>query len=114
MNIKGLFDYDRLKLAKDNLETEIVMAKITATELTKENDDLHQQNLDLQQEILQLKKDLQKLKEDNKVKWHFSMIQTNQGLVAGWIPTDGSTVEIISRYPAIFPEYTQTKQVPER
>lgn len=113
MNIKGLFEYDSLKLAKDNLEAELLMAKITATELTKQNDDLNAKILAQDKEIESLTRENEALKKDCKVKWHYTELHTSQGSISGWVPIDGTTLSIMKSYPAIFPEYTQEKKVPE-
>lgn len=113
MNIKGLFDYDRVLLAKDNLESELLMAKITATELTKQNDVLHNKILDLSREKWELKHELEKVKNANKVKWQYINAYTSQGTIAGWIPVEGSAQDILGKYPACFPDYMQEKKVPE-
>ena len=113
MNIKGLWDYDRVLLAKDNLEAELLMAKITATELTKANDILHTKILDLSKEKWELKRELEKLKNANKVKWQYITAYTSKGMIAGWIPVEGTAQDILDKYPACFPEYMQSKKVPE-
>ena len=109
MNIKGLFDYDKMKLAKDNLESELKMAKDTATELTKQNDYLHAKILELDSKITDLKRELKKVKNANKVKWQY----VYNGPVSGWVPTDGTSQEILKKYPVFFNEYAEAKQVPK-
>lgn len=113
MNIKGLFDYDKIKLAKDNLESELLMAKITATELTKENDELHSKVLDLTREVTELKHKLNIVKKNNEMRWEYVMIHTMEGSLACWLPTCGTAKEIVSKYPAVFPEFLTKKRVPE-
>lgn len=113
MNIKGLFDYDRVLMAKDNLEAELLMAKLTATELTKENDELHRQNLEQQQEIFELKHKLEKLEQENTVKWHYSVINVKNGIIPCWVPSNGTARQIMSKYPVVLPVPMSAKQVPE-
>ena len=113
MNIKGLFDYDKMKLAKDNLESELLMAKDTATELTKQNDYLHAKILELDSEITDLKRELEKAKKENKLKWRYTHFYTKNGVLGVWVPTNGTPLQIITKYPAVFPEYMVEKKVPE-
>ena len=113
MNIKGLFDYDKVLLAKNNLEAELKAAKDTATELTKQNDDLHYKLLDLSREVTELKHKLSNMKPTNELRWEYVMIHTREGSLACWLPTNGTAKEILSKYPAIFPEFVARKRVPE-
>lgn len=113
MNIKGLFEYDKLKLAKDNLEAELKAAKETDTELTKENDELHSKVLILTKEITDLKNKLGNMQPANEMRWEYVMIHTTEGSLACWLPTNGTAKEILSKYPAIFPEFVTKKRVPE-
>lgn len=116
MNLKGLFDYDRVKLAKDNLESELLMAKLTATELTKENDELHTKVLELSREITDLQHELSVAKAhkaSKEMRWEYVIANTIEGTLSCWLPTNGTAKELLHKYPAIFPEFLHEKRVPE-
>ena len=85
MNIKGLFEYDSLKLAKDNLEAELLMAKITATELTKQNDDLNAKILAQDKEIESLTRENEALKKrlQSKVALYRALYQSRFNILVG-------------------------------
>ena len=108
-NIKGLFEYDSLKLAKDNLEAELLMAKITATELTKQNDDLNAKILAQDKEIESLTRENEAMKKACKVKWRY----INEDSFTGWIPVEGTLPQILSKCPLPVLVYGKEKQAPE-
>ena len=62
----------------------------------------------LHKEIDQLKK------EAGEPKWGYHEITDSTGIrVAGWIPIEGTAYQILSKTPAMFPQFCK-KQVPEK
>lgn len=108
-NIKGLWNYDRMKVAKDDLESELLMAKKTATELTKENSYLKDKLLARDSEIKSLIIENEAMKKACKVKWRY----INEDSFTGWIPVEGTLPQILSKCPLPVLVYGKEKQAPE-
>ena len=47
--------------------------------------------------------------------WGYHEMMTTDGIrIAGWIPIEGTAYQILSKTPAIFPQFCKEKQVPEK
>ena len=63
----------------------------------------------LYKEIDQLKK------EAGEPKWGYHEITDSAGIrVAGWIPVEGTAYQILSKTPAMFPQFCHEKSIPEK
>lgn len=48
-------------------------------------------------------------------KWGYHEMMTTDGIrIAGWIPIEGTAYQILSKTPAMFPQFCKEKQVPEK
>lgn len=53
--------------------------------------------------------------EVSQPKWGYHEMLTADGIrIAGWIPIEGTAYQILSKTPAIFPQFCKEKQVPEK
>lgn len=122
MNISGLWKYDELKKQYNAVTAELDAVKKTATQLTNENNDLKRELDMLDDEgrkyrratleaSIKLDKAEARIKElEAKVsqpKWCYH-------LNLGWIPVEGTAYQILSKTPAVFPQFCKEKRVPEK
>lgn len=122
MNISGLWKYDELKKQYNAVTAELDAVKKTATQLTNENNDLKRELDMLDDEgrkyrratleaSIKLDKAEARIKElEAKVsqpKWCYH-------LNLGWIPIEGTAYQILSKTPAMFPQFCKEKRVPEK
>ena len=48
-------------------------------------------------------------------KWGYHEMMTTDGIrIAGWIPIEGTAYQILSKTPAVFPQFCKEKRVPEK
>lgn len=53
--------------------------------------------------------------EVSQPKWGYHEMMTTDGIrIAGWIPVEGTAYQILSKTPAIFPQFCKEKRVPEK
>lgn len=53
--------------------------------------------------------------EVSQPKWGYHEMLTADGIrIAGWIPIEGTAYQILSKTPAMFPQFCKEKQVPEK
>ena len=66
--------------------------------------------------IEQLHKEIDQLKKEaGELKWGYHEMLTADGIrIAGWIPIEGTAYQILSKTPAMFPQFCKEKQVPEK
>lgn len=130
MNIYGLWKYDELKKQYNAVAAELDAVKKTATQLTNENNDLKRELDKLDDEgrkyrratleaSIKLDKAEARIKElEAKVsqpKWGYHEMLTADGIrIAGWIPIEGTAYQILSKTPAMFPQFCKEKRVPEK
>ena len=133
MNISGLWKYDELKKPYNAVAAELDAVKKTATQLTNENNDLKRELDMLDDEgrkyrratleaSIKLDKAEARIKElealEAKVsqpKWGYHEMLTADGIrIAGWIPIEGTAYQILSKTPAMFPQFCKEKRVPEK
>ena len=141
MDISGLWKYDELKKQYNAVAAELDTVKKTATQLTNENIDLKREldQLDndytadyekllgevqkYQGETIEASWELEKaearIKEleakASEPKWGYHEMLTADGIrIAGWIPIEGTAYQILSKTPAMFPQFCKEKQVPEK
>lgn len=130
MNISGLWKYDELKKQYNAVTAELDAVKKTATQLTNENNDLKRELDMLDDEgrkyrratleaSIKLDKAEARIKElEAKVsqpKWGYHEMLTADGIrIAGWIPIEGTAYQILSKTPAMFPQFCKEKRVPEK
>jgi hypothetical protein len=133
MNISGLWKYDELKKQYNAVAAELDAVKKTATQLTNENNDLKRELDMLDDEgrkyrratleaSIKLDKAEARIKElealEAKVsqpKWGYHEMLTADGIrIAGWIPIEGTAYQILSKTPAMFPQFCKEKRVPEK
>lgn len=130
MNISGLWKYDELKKQYNAVAAELDAVKKTATQLTNENNDLKREVDILDDEgrkyrratleaSIKLDKAEARIKElETKVsqpKWGYHEMLTADGIrIAGWIPIEGTAYQILSKTPAMFPQFCKEKRVPEK
>ncbi len=51
----------------------------------------------------------------SEIKWGYHEMMTTDGIrIAGWIPIEGTAYQILSKTPAMFPQFCKEKQVPEK
>lgn len=130
MNISGLWKYSELKKQYNAVAAELDAVKKTATQLTNENNDLKRELDMLDDEgrkyrratleaSIKLDKAEARIKElEAKVsqpKWGYHEMLTADGIrIAGWIPIEGTAYQILSKTPAMFPQFCKEKRVPEK
>lgn len=122
MDITGIWKYDELKKQYNAVAAELDAVKKTATQLTNENNDLKREVDILDDEgrkyrratleaSIKLDKAEARIKElEAKVsepKWCYH-------LNLGWIPIEGTAYQILSKTPAMFPQFCKEKRVPEK
>lgn len=130
MNISGLWKYDELKKQYNAVAAELDAVKKTATQLTNENNDLKRELDILDDEgrkyrratleaSIKLDKAEARIKEleaeVSQPKWGYHEMLTADGIrIAGWIPIEGTAYQILSKTPAMFPQFCKEKRVPEK
>lgn len=130
MNILGLWKYDELKKQYNAVAAELDAVKKTATQLTNENNDLKRELDMFDDEVrkyrratieasIELDKAEACIKEleakAGEPKWGYHEMMTTDGIrIAGWIPIEGTAYQILSKTPAMFPQFCKEKRVPEK
>lgn len=130
MDITGIWKYDELKKQYNAVTAELDAVKKTATQLTNKNNDLKREIDMLDDEgrkyrratleaSIKLDKAEARIKElEAKVsqpKWGYHEMLTADGIrIAGWIPIEGTAYQILSKTPAMFPQFCKEKRVPEK
>lgn len=130
MNISGLWKYDELKKQYNAVAAELDTVKKTATQLTTENyylkrefdmlgDDVRGYQRAILEASIKLDKAEARIKEleaeVSQPKWGYREMMTTDGIrIAGWIPIEGTAYQILSKTPAMFPQFCKEKRVPEK
>lgn len=130
MDITGIWKYDELKKQYNAVAAELDAVKKTATQLTNENNDLKREVDILDDEgrkyrratleaSIKLDKAEARIKEleaeVSQPKWGYHEMLTADGIrIAGWIPVEGTAYQILSKTPAMFPQFCKEKRVPEK
>lgn len=130
MDITGIWKYSELKKQYNAVTAELDAVKKTATQLTNENNDLKREVDILDDEgrkyrratieaSIKLDKTEARIKEleaeVSEPKWGYHEMLTADGIrIAGWIPIEGTAYQILSKTPAMFPQFCKEKQVPEK
>lgn len=141
MDISGLWKYDDLKKQYNAVAAELDTVKKTATQLTHENNDLKIEfdklddayTADYERLLGEVQKyrgatikagwELNKAKarikeleaKASEPKWGYHEMLTADGIrIVGWIPIEGTAYQILSKTPAMFPQFCKEKQVPEK
>lgn len=122
MDITGIWKYGELKKQYNAVAAELDTVKKTATQLTNENNDLKREfdklyddhtralranieaNIKLEKAEARIKELEAKVSEP---KWCYH-------LNLGWIPIEGTAYQILSKTPAMFPQFCKEKRVPEK
>lgn len=122
MDITGIWKYSELKKQYNAVVAELNTVKKTATQLTNENNDLKRELDILDDEgrkyrratleaSIKLDKAEARIKEleakASEPKWCYH-------LNLGWIPIEGTAYQILSKTPAVFPQFCKEKRVPEK
>lgn len=140
MNISGLWKYDELKKQYNAVVAELNTVKKTATQLTNENNDLKREldkldddytadyerllgesqtyrraidkaviaNVEVSMKLDKAEARIKELEaEVSQPKWCYH-------LNLGWIPIEGTAYQILSKTPAMFPQFCKEKIVPEK
>lgn len=122
MDITGIWKYSELKKQYNAVVAELNTVKKTATQLTNENNDLKRELDILDDEgrkyrratleaSIKLDKAEARIKEleakASEPKWCYH-------LKLGWIPIEGTAYQILSKTPAVFPQFCKEKRVPEK
>ncbi len=138
MNISGLWKYDELKKQYNAVAAELDTVKKTATQLTNENNDLKREldeldddytayrvrafeelgikNIKVNMKLNEAEARIKELEaKASEPKWGYHEMLTAGGIrIAGWIPIEGTAYQILSKTPAIFPQFCKEKRVPEK
>lgn len=138
MNIYGLWKYDELKKQYNAVAAELDAVKKTATQLTNENNDLKREldmlgdeyqeyrrrafeelgikNIKVNMKLDKAEARIKELEaEVSQPKWGYHEMLTADGIrIAGWIPIEGTAYQILSKTPAMFPQFCKEKRVPEK
>ncbi len=138
MNISGLWKYDELKKQYNAVVAELNTVKKTATQLTNENNDLKREldeldddytayrvrafeelgikNIKVNMKLNEAKARIKELEaKASEPKWGYHEMMTTDGIrIAGWIPIEGTAYQILSKTPAMFPQFCKEKRVPEK
>lgn len=130
MNISGLWKYDELKKQYNAVVAELNTVKKTATQLTNENNDLKREldkldgdytrklrgNIEANIKLEKAETRIKELEaEVSQPKWGYHEMLTADGIrIAGWIPIEGTAYQILSKTPAMFPQFCKEKRVPEK
>ncbi len=130
MNISGLWKYSELKKQYNAATAELAAVKKTATQLTNENNGLKREldkldddytrairaNIEVNIKLEKAEARIKELEaEVSQPKWGYHEMLTADGIrIAGWIPIEGTAYQILSKTPAMFPQFCKEKQVPEK
>lgn len=130
MDITGIWKYSELKKQYNAVTAELDAVKKTATQLTNENNDLKRKVDILDDEgrkyrratleaSIKLDKAEARIKEleaeVSEPKWGYHEMLTADGIrIAGWIPVEGTPYQILSKTPAMFPQFCKERRVPEK
>ena len=140
MNISGLWKYEELKKQYDAVTAELDTVKKTATQLTKENDDLKRELDELDNEyttdyekllgeslfyqrgfdsvfLANVKANMKLDKAETRIKELEAKVSEPKWgyhLNLGWIPVEGTPYQILSKTPAMFPQFCKEKSIPEK
>lgn len=130
MNISGLWKYEDERKKRISAELELAVVKATATQLTNENNDLKREFDEMYDDHTRalranVKADIKLEKAEARIKeleaevsqpkWGYHEMMTTDGIrVAGWIPIEGTAYQILSKTPAMFPQFCKEKRVPEK
>lgn len=138
MDITGIWKYSELKKQYNAVAAELAAVKKTATQLTNENNDLKRELDELDDDYtayrvrafeelgiknikvnMKLNKAEARIKEleaeVSEPKWGYHEMLTADGIrIAGWIPIEGTAYQILSKTPAMFPQFCKEKRVPEK
>lgn len=129
MNLYGLWKYDELKKQYNAVAAELNAVKKTATQLTNENNDLKRE-LDMLGDdyqkyrrafeelgIKNIKVNMKLNKAEARIKELEAKVSQPKWcyhLNLGWIPIEGTAYQILSKTPAVFPQFCKEKRVPEK
>lgn len=138
MDITGIWKYSELKKQYNAVVAELNTVKKTATQLKNENNDLKRE-LDMLDDdytayrirafeelgIKNIKVNMKLNKAEARIKeleakvsqpkWGYHEMMTTDGIrIAGWIPIEGTAYQILSKTPAMFPQFCKEKRVPEK
>lgn len=130
MDITGIWKYSKLKKQYNAVAAELDTVKKTATQLTTENyylkrefdmlgDDVRRYQRAILEASIKLNKAEARIKEleaeVSQPKWGYHEMLTADGIrIAGWIPIEGTAYQILSKTPAMFPQFCKEKRVPEK
>lgn len=130
MDITGIWKYSELKKQYNAVAAELDAVKKTATQLTNENNDLKREldkldgdytrairaNIEANIKLEKAETRIKELEaEASQPKWGYHEMLTADGIrIAGWIPVEGTPYQILSKTPAMFPQFCKEKQVPEK
>lgn len=138
MDITGIWKYSELKKQYNAVVAELNTVKKTATQLTNENNDLKREldmlgdeyqeyrrrafeelgikNIKVNMELNKAEACIKELEAKvSQPKWGYHEMMTTDGIrIAGWIPIEGTAYQILSKTPAMFPQFCKEKQVPEK
>lgn len=140
MDITGIWKYSELKKQYNAVVAELNTVKKTATQLTNENNDLkreldmldddytadYERLLGESQEYRRAFEDLsiKAIKVNMKLDKAEARIKELEAKVSqpkwcyhlnlGWIPIKGTAYQILSKTPAVFPQFCKEKRVPEK
>ncbi len=138
MDITGIWKYSELKKQYNAVVAELNTVKKTATQLTNENNDLKREldmlgdeyqeyrrrafeelgikNIKVNMELNKAEARIKELEAKvSQPKWGYHEMMTTDGIrIAGWIPIEGTAYQILSKTPAMFPQFCKEKQVPEK
>lgn len=140
MDITGIWKYSELKKQYNAVSAELDAVKKTATQLTNENNDLkreldkldddytadYERLLGESQEYRRAFEDLsiKAIKVNMKLDKAEARIKELEAKVSqpkwcyhlnlGWIPIEGTAYQILSKTPAVFPQFCKEKRVPEK
>ncbi len=130
MDITGIWKYSELKKQYNAVVAELNTVKKTATQLTNENNDLKRE-LDMLDDdytayrirafeelgIKNIKVNMKLNKAEARIKELEAKVSEPKWcyhLNLGWIPIEGTAYQILSKTPAVFPQFCKEKRVPEK
>lgn len=91
MNIKGLFDYDRLQSELKSKENDCSFFEAKVKQLTKDNQELFLEIKQLEEKLNNAETALSEAERQNKLKWQYDMLR------GGWVPAEGILSDISSK-----------------
>ena len=130
MDITGIWKYDELKKQYNAVAAELDEVKKTATQLTNENNDLKRELDRLGDDYQEYRRrafedlSIKAIKVNMKLDKAEARIKELEAKVSqpkwcyhlnlGWIPIEGTAYQILSKTPAVFPQFCKEKRVPEK